>query len=189
MAADCTPTRPLPSERDTGQLLPAEPSHVSGARRASRSSPTGSVLARGALVAGMVFVVDQLTKAGATALGNTAVTHPVTNPEFSLGLAGGSLPMMVLVTVAGMVAFGGYVVWQAWRGRLPAWVPGLLLGGATSNLVDRLFFGAVRDFVPTPWVLWNLADLAVLVGIAGYAWGHLRRSEPTTDHCEEVIPT
>ena len=94
--------------------------------------------------------------------------------------------MMVLVMVAGIVAFGAYVVWQAVRGRLAAWVPGLLIGGGTSNLADRLLFGAVRDFVPTPWVLWNLADLAVLVGIAGYAWGHLRPGEPTTDDPEEV---
>ena len=135
------------------------------------------------------MAVDQLTKAGATALGNTAVTHPITNAEFSLGLAGGSLAMMVLVTIVGIVAFGAYVVWQALRGRLPAWVPGLLLGGAASNLADRLLFGAVRDFVPTPWVLWNLADLAVLLGIAGYAWGHLRPREPTTHHRGEVIPT
>ena len=159
---------------------------TAGQPAAGRDASAQSALARGCVVAAGVVVVDQLTKAGATALGNTAVTHPVTNPEFSLGLAGGSLSMMVLVTVAGIVAFGAYVVWQAVRGRLAAWVPGLLLGGAVSNLVDRLLFGAVRDFVPSVWVVWNLADLAVLVGIAGYAWGHLRRSQPITHHPEEV---
>jgi signal peptidase II len=147
------------------------------------------VLAAGSLVAGLTVVADQLTKAGANVLGNTAVTYPVTNPDFSLGLASGSLSMMVLVTLAGMVAFGAYVVWQAMGGRLAAWVPGLLLGGAASNLADRLLFGAVRDFLRTPWAVMNLADLAVLLGIAGYAWGHLRRREPTTDHVEEVNPT
>jgi signal peptidase II len=136
-----------------------------------------------------VIAVDQLTKAAATSLGNSAVTHPITNPEFSLGLASGSLPVMVLITIAGCVAFGAYVVWRALQGRLPAWVPGLLLGGAVSNLADRLLFGAVRDFVATPWVIWNLADLAVLIGIAGYAWGHLRPTASTTEHPEEVIPT
>lgn len=147
-----------------------------------------TTLARGLLIAAAVVVVDQVTKAGATWLGNTAVTHPTTNPEFSLGLAGGSVSMMVLVTVAGIIAFGAFVVWQALRGRLSAWVPALLLGGAVSNLADRIALGAVRDFVPTPGVLWNLADLAVVVGIAGYAWGHLRRRETSTQHYEEVIP-
>ena len=174
MAVDCAHAEALPGPWETARLLAAE--------------RAGPVLARGALVAGAVTVVDQLTKAGASALGNTALTHPVANAEFSLGLAGGSLSMMVVVTIAGIVAFGAYVVTQAVLGRLPAWVPGLLLGGAASNLADRLLFGAVRDFVPTPWVLWNLADLAVVVGIAGYAWGHLRR-RPTSHSGEEVIPT
>lgn len=180
---------PPGANRGSPRVLAADQKLFAGRPRSSPPAPPASVLARGGLVAGLVVAADQLTKAGASALGDTAVTHPVTNPEFSLGLAGGSLPMMVLVTVAGIVAFGAYVVWQAVRGRLPAWVPGLLLGGAVSNLADRLLFGAVRDFVPTPWVLWNLADLAVLLGIAGYAWGHLRRSEPTSHHSEEVIPT
>lgn len=127
------------------------------------------------------MAADQLTKAAATAVGEQPFSHPVTNPEFSLGLAGGSLPMMVLVTVAAVLAFGAYVVWQAVRGRLPAWVPGLLIGGALSNLADRLLLGAVRDFLPGPGVLWNLADLAVLVGIAGYAWGHLRPPRSSLD--------
>jgi signal peptidase II len=146
--------------------------------------------ARTALLAGAgVVVVDQLTKAAATWVGNTAVTHPATNPEFSLGVAGGSLPMMVVATIAGTLAFGAYVVRQAVRGRLPAWVPGLLVGGALSNLADRLVLGAVRDFVATPWVLWNLADLAVLIGIGGYAWGHLRGAAPPSDVLEEVTLT
>jgi signal peptidase II len=142
-------------------------------------------------VATVVVVLDQLTKALASSVGDTALTHPATNPEFSLGLAGGSLPMMVLVTVAGIAAFGAYVIWQALRGRLAAWVPARLVGGAVSNLADRLAIGAVRDFVATPWVLWNIADLAVLVGIAGYAWGHLRRREPShsIERVEEVTLT
>ena len=180
MAVDCAGAASLPGEREIAGLLAAEPNAVTRSPQLRDSLPPGSVVARGALATGIVIILDQLTKAGATALGNSAVTHPVTNAQFSLGLAGGSLTMMVLVTIAGMVAFGAYVVWQAMRGRLPAWVPGLLLGGAASNLADRLVFGAVRDFVPTPWVLWNLADLAVLLGIAGYAWGHLRPQEPTT---------
>ena len=162
-------------------------SALAGAPDPSHLSPIRPVLARSSLVTGIVVVVDQLTKAGGTALGTTTVTYPVTNAEFSLGVAGGSVSMMVLVTLAGIAVFCAYAVWQAVLGRLAAWVPGLLFGGAVSNLADRLLFGAVRDFVRSPWVVWNLADLAVLVGIAGYAWGHLRRKS-TTDQTEEVIP-
>jgi signal peptidase II len=168
-----------------GQRLPRASSHV---LRASTGSPPRreAVVRRGVFYLVLVIVIDQLSKALGTWVGNTAVTHPVTNDRFSLGLAGGSLSTMVLVTVAGIVLFGAYVTWQAVCGRLSAWVPGLLMGGALSNLLDRLVLGAVRDFMATPWVLWNLADLAVLLGIAGYALGHLHRPEPTTNHPEEV---
>ena len=153
----------------------------------ARPSPAAkAILTRGSIIAAMVVMVDQLTKAGAHALGDTAISHPITNDRFSLGLAGGPLPVMIVITVVGIVAFGAYVVAQAVRGRLPAWVPALLVGGAVSNLVDRLALGAVRDFLVGPGVLWNLAALAVLVGIAGYAWGHLRRHEPTLACDEEV---
>ena len=188
MAVDCTRAGSPGSTRETAGPPEAETSAFAGFG-SRHSSLTRFVVRRGLLVAVMVVLVDQLTKAGASALGNTALTHPSTNAEFSLGLAGGSLPVMVLITIAGSAAFGAYVVWRAVQGRLPAWVPGLLLGGAVSNLADRLLFGAVRDFVATPWVIWNLADLAVLVGIAGYAWGHLRPAASMTEHPEEVIPT
>jgi lipoprotein signal peptidase len=134
------------------------------------------------LLVGVVIVgCDQLTKAAATALGERRFSHPVTNAEFSLGVAGGPLSLMVLITVAGVLAFGVYVVWQTLHGRLAAWVPGALIGGALSNLTDRLLLGAVRDFIPGPGVLWNLADLAVLVGIAGYALGHLHPPRSSLD--------
>jgi hypothetical protein len=44
----------------------------------------------------------------------------------------------------------------------------VLVGGALSNLVDRLLLGAVRDFLAVAHVVVNLADLAVLAGLVGY---------------------
>ena len=31
-------------------------------------------------------------------------------------------------------------------------------------------FGAVRDFIPTPLVIFNVADVAVLCGVAAFLW-------------------
>ena len=43
----------------------------------------------------------------------------------------------------------------------------LILGGAAGNLIDRLFIGAVTDFVNFSfWPAFNLADSAVTVGAA-----------------------
>lgn len=46
---------------------------------------------------------------------------------------------------------------------------GFFLGGSLGNLVDRLFFGRVTDFVDIQWgrfqwPTFNLADMAILLG-------------------------
>ena len=49
----------------------------------------------------------------------------------------------------------------------------LQLGGALGNLVDRVRQGYVVDFVDLSWwPVFNLADAAILVGVAilGYYW-------------------
>jgi signal peptidase II len=51
------------------------------------------------------------------------------------------------------------------RHPLAAVGAGLLIGGAASNLLDRLRQGAVTDFIELgPWPAFNLADLAVVCG-------------------------
>jgi len=55
------------------------------------------------------------------------------------------------------------------RGRSP-WVCGLIAGGALGNLVDRLFYGKVFDFLDFywknyHWPAFNLADAAISVGV------------------------
>ncbi len=47
---------------------------------------------------------------------------------------------------------------------------GLFFGGALSNLIDRLVYGGVRDFMPLPLTHLsnNLADWAITFGLAGF---------------------
>ncbi len=43
---------------------------------------------------------------------------------------------------------------------------GMLLGGATGNLIDRVRFGHVFDFIDlTWWPVFNVADSAIVVGV------------------------
>ncbi len=48
---------------------------------------------------------------------------------------------------------------------------GLMLAGAMGNLIDRLAFGHVIDFIDIlPWFIFNVADMAILIGLVGFAW-------------------
>lgn len=53
------------------------------------------------------------------------------------------------------------------RGGLAPAGLGLALGGAGSNLADRILRGGVVDFVDLRvWPVFNLADVAILAGLA-----------------------
>ena len=48
---------------------------------------------------------------------------------------------------------------------------GLMLAGAVGNLVDRVVFGHVTDFIDAVlWFIFNVADVSIIVGLIGFAW-------------------
>ena len=66
--------------------------------------------------------------------------------------------------------------------RLQLLALSLILGGAIGNLIDRLFFGSVIDFIDVyykhhHWPVFNLADSAICIG-AFLLFIDLMRSRP-----------
>ncbi|MFH1221193.1 MAG: signal peptidase II [Candidatus Eisenbacteria bacterium] len=65
---------------------------------------------------------------------------------------------------------------------------GLVLGGALGNLIDRLHYGAVIDFIDigandaVRWPSFNIADLAITVGVALLVVSSFK---PGTQHCQD----
>ena len=66
--------------------------------------------------------------------------------------------------------------------RLSAIALGLIIGGAIGNGIDRLIYGAVADFVLLHaetatwrfnWYVFNLADIAIVAGVAGLLYESL----------------
>ncbi len=54
--------------------------------------------------------------------------------------------------------------------RLEALALGLIIGGALGNVIDRIAYGAVADFVHLfwgdfSWYVFNIADAAIVVGV------------------------
>jgi signal peptidase II len=93
----------------------------------------------------------------------------VFNTGVSYGLFGGMpLPLLGAVIVIALIALGFW--W--WKASHQLVQIGLMLciGGALSNAVDRLLYGAVADFFHFHWQAWsffvfNLADTAITVGV------------------------
>jgi signal peptidase II len=49
---------------------------------------------------------------------------------------------------------------------------GLMLGGTVGNMIDRLAFGHVTDFLDVgPWPVFNIADSSLVVGVIIFAFG------------------
>lgn len=118
-------------------------------------------------VAGVV-AVDLATKAIAVAVeggsGSGAVV-PVENPELALGIVGGGVSWMLVLPALGLVLALVLTLRPVARGEMGVWVPVCLAGGALANLVDRIASGFVHDFVATPWIVFNLADVAIVAGL------------------------
>ena len=77
--------------------------------------------------------------------------------------------LLTVVALAVVVALG---VWlRRAESRLVAAALGCIIGGAVSNVIDRLRFGYVVDFIhahigDVSWYVFNLADAAIVCGVA-----------------------
>lgn len=77
------------------------------------------------------------------------------------------------------------------RRRLSGWPAlglALFVSGGASNWIDRITHGRVIDFLnvgvgPVRTGVFNVADLAIMVGAVAFTWGELSRrsSDPATD--------
>lgn len=86
-----------------------------------------------------------------------------------------------------LIAVGVSVMLSVWLARLPRqqrWLAcslALILGGAVGNLLDRLMFGHVIDFISVHWddayfPAFNIADSAISVGAIMMALDVIRDS-------------
>jgi signal peptidase II len=89
----------------------------------------------------------------------------VRNRGIAFGMLSGGGALLVIFAVAALAAL--LVFFHRHRDRPLVWLPtGLLIGGATGNLIDRTREGAVTDFFDLPyWPAFNVADVAITFGV------------------------
>jgi signal peptidase II len=128
------------------------------------------------VVAGAVVLLDQATKqlvvesvepgSKTNVFLGIDLTY-VRNKGVAFGALGGGGTLVTALTL-GAVAL--LAVYFAFHTSMPyLWLPfGAVAGGAVGNLADRIRDGAVIDFIdPILWPAFNLADVAIVVGILG----------------------
>jgi signal peptidase II len=143
------------------------------------------MLARGLAAAVVVAVLDQFSKAailgffagqgfGArqkiTPFFNLVLTY---NRGMSFGLFNNGAGMNALLFSLLAAAIVAVLVFWLSRVESPflAVAIGLVIGGAIGNVIDRIRFGAVVDFLDFyigswHWPAFNIADSAICVGVA-----------------------
>ncbi|MEY3906509.1 MAG: hypothetical protein RIR59_1332 [Pseudomonadota bacterium] len=156
-------------------------------------------------VAAALFVADQLLKAliigpiGLQAIGQIYLLPIlnltwVENYGIALGMlqAGHALERWGLVIATSLIAL--VVAFWLWReeNRTDCLGLGLVLGGALGNIVDRIRFGYVVDFIDfhiggfRPFLVFNLADAAITIGVlvllARAMFAREPKAETETDH-------
>lgn len=128
-----------------------------------------------AAVGSAAVAADQFTKSLATRaleLGDPIDILPFFSLERirNTGIAFGQLAgQKELVTVLTLAALTWMIVFFARSGARSPLIPvaiGLLMGGASSNLADRLRAGSVTDFLHIHgWPVFNLADCFIVAGV------------------------
>lgn len=150
---------------------------------------------QGLLTAGGVFVADQITKLWMLdlvfdpprilTLTPFFNLTPVWNRGVSFGLFSSHQDWMPYILSAVALAISvGMLVWlrRATPGLL-ALALGLVIGGAIGNVIDRLRYGAVVDFLDFHisgyhWPAFNIADAAICVGVLLILWYELFQAKP-----------
>lgn len=149
-------------------------------------------------VAAASVALDQSAKVWATT--NLAFHEPIRvvgdvvrltytrNSGIAFGMfAGQSFPFYIFSIVA---AFAVVWLWVRHPQLPPArqWSLALILGGAIGNLIDRLRFGEVTDFILLAWrghefPVFNVADMCVTCGVILFAvvWTHDPSAPPAAE--------
>lgn len=122
----------------------------------------------------LVLLADQATKAWVLARMEFGASLPLVPPlvritlwrntGIAFGLLSGANELVALAAVAAAVWLVLYHR-DRWQLRVVRVGTGMVLGGAVGNLVDRVRFGYVVDFLELPyWPIFNVADACIVTG-------------------------
>lgn len=157
-------------------------------------------------IAGGLVILDQITKALIRAsltgadiakpLGNDLLwfVH-IQNPGLAFGLTFLSPLMLAVISAVASVALGWFIYKNANQSLWQNIPLSFIMGGAIGNLIDRVVYGQVTDFISVDlpdflmdrFFVFNVADSSVSVGVALLLIASFF-PEPALDHLDESQP-
>lgn len=165
-------------------------------RSAPPRSNSSSKLSAGLLpwmgIAGLVILLDQLTKVTITRMFSYGESHPVTaffnlvlvyNPGAAFSFLGSASGWQRYFFTGIGIAAAIFIVFLLKRHagqRMFCTALALILGGALGNVTDRIAYGHVIDFLDFylgrwHWPAFNIADSAICIGAVLFVIDELRR--------------
>jgi signal peptidase II len=156
------------------------------------SSKTNNSMIPWLSIAAIVLLIDQITKIAITRAFEYGESHPLTS-FFNLVLVynkGAAFSFLAdqggwqryFFTILGIAAalFIIYLLKKHAGQKLFCWALALILGGAVGNVIDRIMYGHVIDFLDFHvnnwhWPAFNVADSAIFLGAALFIIDELRR--------------
>ncbi len=179
--AGVTPQTGLPRPRAASR--PRSPKGPGRGRAVQKGLSVAAIL--GFSIALITLVLDQATKLYTFYIYDLPVKEPVElapfvnlivvwNRGISYGLfqQNSDIGRWGLIVVSILAAIGLSFWIRRTKAKLLAASLGLIVGGAIGNVIDRLWFGAVFDFIQIhfgswSWYVFNVADAAIVAGVVG----------------------
>ncbi|NQU78008.1 signal peptidase II [Candidatus Falkowbacteria bacterium] len=124
------------------------------------------------LVILILFIVDRILKYTAVSLDKTSgffVFEKNTGIAFSIHLPQIILPILTFIIILFVISYSlKYLASKKFTLHLTTL---LVITGAISNLIDRLKFGYVIDYINLKfWPVFNVADVMIVVGVIIWMW-------------------
>ncbi len=144
-----------------------------------------------------VLVLDQISKQiirmtlfvgqSVEVIGNFARLTFVENRGMAFGIQIGNGLLFTMLSIIASIGIAVYLFLQRNEHRGIAMSLSMILGGAIGNLIDRIAFGRVVDFMDigignTRWPVFNVADSAVVIGMGFliFTTYHIERSSSSS---------
>jgi signal peptidase II len=95
------------------------------------------------------------------------------NPGTAFSLFREAPGLLTIFLTGAIIGFLGYFLFTKIKNGHERWAMSLIVGGALGNLIDRVRFGAVIDFIDWHagswhWPAFNIADICICAGVGLY---------------------